>query len=283
MWKEIQGWKEKLLSIAGREILIKVVIQAIPIYTMSCFKILKCLIKVLEVLIRKFWWGYNDATKKVHWVSWERLCEAKELGGMGFKEIEKFNEAFLAKQVWRMMQNPESLCFGVFKSRFFPNYSILEAKESNSGSYTWKRILSARDVIRKGMVWCIGDGQTVPIKEDKWLSVKPSRLILSPLPLVVAEARVSSLINPDLSMWKSEEVNRLFLPHEASLVLGISLSHRKPSDRVSWSCTPSGEFSTCSAYKLLATPTLTNRTSSSNQDYQRSSRKGFGSCRYPTR
>ena len=268
---------------AGREVLIKSVIQAIPTYTMSCFKLPKCLIKELEVLIRKFWWGYNDAAKKVHWVSWERLCEAKEVGGMGFKEIEKFNEALLAKQVWRMMQNPESLCFRVFKARFFPNCSILDAKESNSGSYAWKSILSARDVIRKGMVWRIGDGQSVRIKEDKWLPVKPSRLILSPLPPVMAEARVSSLINLDLSMWKSEEVNRLFLPHEASLVLGIPLSHRKPSDRVSWSSTPSGEFSTSSAYKLLAAPFSTDRASSSNQDYQRSFWKGIWKLQVPNK
>ena len=66
-----------------------------------------------------------------------------------------------------MMQNPESLCFRVFKAQFFPNCSILEAKDSNSNSYAWKSILSARDVIRKGMVWCIGDGQSVRIKEDK--------------------------------------------------------------------------------------------------------------------
>ncbi|XP_023879470.1 uncharacterized mitochondrial protein AtMg00310-like [Quercus suber] len=109
---------------------------------------------------------------------------------MGFKEIEKFNEALLAKQVWQMIHNPEFLCFRVFKARFFPNCSILDAKDSNSSSYAWKSILGARDVIRKGMVWCIGDGQTVRIKEDKWLPVKPSRVILSSLPSVMAEAKV---------------------------------------------------------------------------------------------
>ena len=206
----------------------------------------------------------------MHWVSWERLCEAKEVGGMGFKEIEKFNDALLTKQVWRMLHNPDSLCFRVFKARFFPNCSILDAKESNSGFYASKSILGARDVIKKGMVWHIGNGQIVWIKEDKWLPVKPSRVILSPLPSVMAETKVSSLINQELRVWKSEEVNRAFLPHEASMILAIPLSRRQPSDCVSWSCTPSGNFSTSSAYKLLAAVASSDRASSSNQASQSS-------------
>ena len=77
VWRKLQGWKEKLLSQAGREILIKSVIQAIPTCTMSCFKLPKGLIMELETLIRKFWWGYDGSNKKVHWVKWERLCEDK--------------------------------------------------------------------------------------------------------------------------------------------------------------------------------------------------------------
>ena len=97
---------------------------------MSCFKLSKGLVRELESLIRKFWWGYSGDSRKVHWVCWEKFCEVKEVGGMGFKEIEMFNDALLAKQVWRMINNPGSLCFQVFKARFFPNYSILEAKDS---------------------------------------------------------------------------------------------------------------------------------------------------------
>jgi len=85
---------------------------------------------------------------------------------MGFKEIEKFNDALLAKQVWQMINNPNSLCHRVFKARFFPDYSILEARESIVGSYAWKSLLSARDVIRQWMIWRVGNGKSVRIKGD---------------------------------------------------------------------------------------------------------------------
>ena len=83
------------------------------------------------------------------------------------------------------------------------------------------------------MVWRIGKGQAVRIKEDKWLLVKPSRVLLSPLPSVMAKTKVSSLINHELSVWKFEEVNCVFLPHEAFMILAIPLSRRQPPDCVS--------------------------------------------------
>ena len=148
---------------------------------MSCFKHPKGLVKELEILIRKFWLGYNGDNRKVHWVKRDRLCEAKEVGGLGFKEIEKFNDSLLAKQVWRMINNPNSLCHRVFKARFFPNCSILEAKDSTVSSYAWKSILSARDVICKSVVWRIRNGQSMRIKKDNWLPVKSHRKVISPL------------------------------------------------------------------------------------------------------
>lgn len=57
MAKEFAIWKEKLLSKAGKEVLIKVVAQAIPTYSMSCFKILDSLGDEMTSLIRNFWWG----------------------------------------------------------------------------------------------------------------------------------------------------------------------------------------------------------------------------------
>ena len=77
---------------------------------MCCFKLPKGHVTDLESMIHKFWWGYSGEHRKTHWVKWERLCEAKEEGGIGFKEIENFNDALLAKQVWRLINNNDFLC-----------------------------------------------------------------------------------------------------------------------------------------------------------------------------
>ena len=60
----MQGWKEKLLSQAGKEVIIKAVVQSIPTYLISVFKLLVGLRKDIEAMIQKFWWGTRGDKKK---------------------------------------------------------------------------------------------------------------------------------------------------------------------------------------------------------------------------
>jgi hypothetical protein len=50
VWNRIQGWKEKLLSKAGNEIMIKAIAQAIPTYAMSYFDLTKTLCEEISAI-----------------------------------------------------------------------------------------------------------------------------------------------------------------------------------------------------------------------------------------
>ena len=93
VWRKVQGWKEKMIFRAGKEVLIKSVLQAIPSYTMSCFKLLIGVCKDLSNMIRRFWWGILKDRKGICWKAWGFLCRLKDVGGLGFRDFEAFNQA----------------------------------------------------------------------------------------------------------------------------------------------------------------------------------------------
>ena len=97
VWRKLQEWEGKLLSQAGREVLIKVVIQAIPTYAMGCFKLPMGLCNEIEVIIRKFLWGQRGEKRKVHWLKWSEMTKSKNEGGMGFCDLALHNDSLLAK------------------------------------------------------------------------------------------------------------------------------------------------------------------------------------------
>jgi hypothetical protein len=81
VWKRIQGWKERMLLKAGKDILIKACAQAIPTFAMSCFDLTQTLCEQMSTMICRFWWAQQDKENKLHWLSWEVLTKPKKEGG----------------------------------------------------------------------------------------------------------------------------------------------------------------------------------------------------------
>ncbi|XP_019188791.1 PREDICTED: uncharacterized protein LOC109183030 [Ipomoea nil] len=92
------SWNKRLLSKAGKEVLLKSIAQAMPTYTMSIFLLPKSLCISLERLMNRYWWGQSGSDSSIHWLAWDRMCTPKNFGGMGFKRLHEFNLALLGKQ-----------------------------------------------------------------------------------------------------------------------------------------------------------------------------------------
>ena len=222
VWAKLQGWKEKLLSQAGREILLKAVVQAIPTFAMSCFKLPVGLCKEIEMQIRKVWWGERGSQRKIHWKSWEVLCKPKEEGSMGFKDLVRFNEVMLAKQIWRLQTDRNSLLFKVFSTKYFPIGSVLEAT-SKKGSYAWQSILKARHVIEKGMLWRVGDGSQIRVFKDSWIAgCLPTKAVPRTLECK-DDSTISSLIDQTTMEWNGQLIDQKISPYLAQRIRAIPL------------------------------------------------------------
>jgi ribonuclease HI len=265
IWKKLKGWKEKNLSFAGRSTLIKAVIQAIPTYVMSCFMLPKGLCHQIERLACNFWWGSNTDRKKIHWVSWKKLCKNKTKGGLGFRDTWAFNEALLAKQAWRLVTQPDSLVAKVYRAKYFPHTNLMNAQIGHVASYTWRSILHSRWILDKGCYWTIGDGESTNIWEDKWLPHQNGFQVWSRPQNTQSCLWVKDLINPITHQWDHHIINNLFYPFEATQILQIPLVDSLSRDELTWSGTKEGIYTVKSGYNaIIDWNTARNNQSGSN-------------------
>ena len=182
-------------------------------------------------------------------MSWEKLCSPKIDGGMGFRDLKAFNLALLAKQGRRILKNPDSLVHKVVK--YFTDTTFLEAQMGRRPSYIWRSILFAREVIKMGSRWVIGNGRRVHIWNDRWIPVADMYKVISlKVQIRGGEEMVSALIDEESRGWNSNLIRTSFLPREAEVILGIPLSPIALEDSQVWIKMPNGIFTVKSAYKI---------------------------------
>ncbi|XP_019191686.1 PREDICTED: uncharacterized protein LOC109186207 [Ipomoea nil] len=102
--QRFRGWNNKILSRAGKEVLLKSIARSFPTYTMSMYYLPITFCESLERLMNRFWWNAKGAGRK-------------------------------AKQGWRILSQPDSIVAKIFKTRYFPRSSFLEANIGANPSY----------------------------------------------------------------------------------------------------------------------------------------------------
>ena len=158
-------------------------------------------------------------------MAWDSMVKPKSLGGLGFRDMELFNLALLAKQAWRVLQEPRSLSARVLKVVYFPDVEFLEAELGSSPSRVWRSIIDGREVLKEGLIRRIGTGELTPVWTTNWL---PSRTLRRPIRTTYPNPpqRVSELINHSEAVWNLELLNECFTPMDAATIANIPICIR---------------------------------------------------------
>ena len=82
---------------------------------MSFFQLPVRLCKELTQTTAAYWWGQKHSEQKMHWL-WDNLCVFICNGGQGFRELQSFNLAMLAKQGWKFLNDPDSILAKIWKT-----------------------------------------------------------------------------------------------------------------------------------------------------------------------
>lgn len=195
--QKARSWTNKLLSSAGKVVMIQSVLSAVPSYSMTCFELPVSLCKRIQSAVTRYWWDNNENAKKMAWVSWSSMAKPKALGGLGFRDFQTYNVALLAKIGWRLLQNPNCLLGRVLMGKHCPENDILLAKETSTMSHGWRSILLGRDLLVQNLGWAVGNGQSINVWQDPWLSCTAQERPMGPIHEHLLELRVAELMQPE--------------------------------------------------------------------------------------
>lgn len=115
-----KGCKAKLLSQACRATLISSVLQSMPLYTLSCFRVPEYVSNKKDAIIRAFLWVHDLGTRKLYLLNWEKLCKPKRIEGLGIKKFSYINQAMVSKQYWRIQNNSQLFDGQDIQNQIFP-------------------------------------------------------------------------------------------------------------------------------------------------------------------
>ncbi|GAU32101.1 hypothetical protein TSUD_358070 [Trifolium subterraneum] len=250
IWKKINSWRRRPMSKAGKEVMIKSVLQAIPSYVMSIYLLPDTLVKEIERMINAFWWG-GSTNKGIKWLSWERMVPSKDRGGLGFRDLQVFNLAMVAKQGWKLITEPHALVSRILKARYFPKSSLFDATLGTNPSYVWRGIWRSRQVLMQGRRWLIGDGSKINVMYEPWLRSKENSWISAPQNLTVHNMKVQQLMLPNQKAWDERRILSMFPAHTAGEILDVPLLTSIEADRLIWKEERNGIYSVRSGYKKM--------------------------------
>ena len=111
--------------------------------------------------------------------------------------------------MWNFIHKPHSLVARVFKARYYPKSHVLNATRNGGASFIWSGIFAAKEELKKGFKWVLGNGRDIHVGTDPWIRGKDD-FMLDNGSAFDSNLKVVHLICPNSRDWDVEKVTNMF-------------------------------------------------------------------------
>ena len=155
------GWRGKLLSLAGRILLIKTCLASIPVYFLSFFKFPKWALDLINTRMAHCLWSDFEGNRKIHLANWELVCMKKDFGGLGIPNIKDVNMCLLASWLKRYIADDGKIWKTIVDHKYRTSSPNIFACNTPHPSRFWKGVLEVIKSIKFGYRWIVGNGEKI--------------------------------------------------------------------------------------------------------------------------
>ncbi|XP_026458788.1 uncharacterized protein LOC113359352 [Papaver somniferum] len=172
---KLARWKKVLLSKAGKITLVNSVLSRLPVYFMSLFEMPSSVVKKLDKIMRNFLWHDNKDKRKIHPVKWVVLSRRKKCGGLGIKNLQKFNQALLSKWSWRYAVEENALWKSITTEKYGVGevFWVTKMPKCSYGTSVWKSIMKCNSIFTRYVKFKVNNGSRTRFWIDNWLYDHP--------------------------------------------------------------------------------------------------------------
>ena len=207
----------------------------------------------LTAIIRNFWWTCvqdDKNTRSLCLRAWADVCIEKKIGGLGVWNLQAMNHGLILSAAWRLAKDPQSQLAQILKAKYHHDTSIWRAKSDKPKSAFWSAILKVKPLLILASTCQIVDGSS-SIWSSPWFvgwETIYDRLVIQQQPFTYP-AQIKDLWILGQKVWNTNLINALFSSETANTILQTPIINADGQDTLIWKLTPSGDFSSKSAYK----------------------------------
>eukprot|EP00253_Pinus_taeda_P002560 PITA_02560 len=260
-------WTLRSLNMASRVVLIKSVLQAMPLYLFSILAAPKWVLKRLRNMQRDFLWGSSETNRKWALVKWDNVCKPKTQGGIGLRDPETNNTIMNAKIWWQWVTTQDKMWARLWRAKYAnnrPQEELIRFTPMDKGSLIWNAAKQHYQLIQKHSFWEIRNGCTARFWNDAWNQMPSLSSVFPPEANPIRQDQQQATVH---QFWTQETENgfRQWLPGNqitSNVIMAgrdelenelkkRSIRHQEGADILRWGYAPKGSYSTSEAYHLM--------------------------------